>query len=146
MGGTENLGFNLSALLIQIISFLVLLGLLYFAAYRPIMRRVKKRSQEAKGKAEQLEKGLLTKTGQEMDRYIGEAKKQRQKIIDQVRKVEEATRQKAQGENERALEAIINRARAEIGRERDDAIGEVRQEYDNLVEHTVDNNVSHKRE
>ena len=58
MEGTENLGFNMPALLIQIISFLVLLGLLYFAAYRPIMRRVNKRSQAAKVKAEQLEKEL----------------------------------------------------------------------------------------
>jgi len=146
MEGTENLGFNLSALLIQIISFLVLLVLLYFAVYRPIMRRINKRSQETKGKAEQLEKELLTKTGQGIDSYIGEVKKQRQEIIDRVKQVEEEARQKAQGENERALEAIINRARAEIGRERDEAIGEVRQEYDNLVVHDTDNNISHKRE
>ena len=146
MEGTESMGFTLPSLLIQVISFLVLIGLLYFAAYRPIMRRVNKRSQEAKEKEEHLEKELLTKTEHGFDKYISEAKKQRQEIINQVKQVEEEARQKAQGENEKALEAIINRARTEIGRERDEAIGEVRQEYDNLVVHNSNNDVSHERE
>jgi F-type H+-transporting ATPase subunit b len=146
MEGTENLGFNLPALLIQIISFLVILGLLYFAAYRPIMRRANKRLQEAKDKEEQLEKELLNNTEQGIDRYTGEAKKQRQEIINRIKQVEEEARQKAQGENERTLEAIINKARAEIGRERDEAIGEVRQEYNNIFIPNTNNSASHKGE
>ncbi len=133
MEGAEELGFNLTSLLVQVISFLVFLVLLYFAVYRPIMRRINKRSQEAKENAERMEKELLIKIEQGMDRYIGEVEKQRQEIINQVKQAEETNRQKAQEENEKALEVIINRARTEIGRERDVAIGEIRREFDDLT-------------
>jgi F-type H+-transporting ATPase subunit b len=42
-------------------------------------------------------------------------------------------KQKAQGDARREAEALIGRARAEIQRERDDAIGEVRREFADLT-------------
>lgn len=133
MEGAEELGFDLTSLLVQVTSFLVLIVLLYFAVYRPVMRRINKRSQEAKESAKRMEKELLVKIEQGMDRYIGEVEKQRQEIVEQVKQVEEANRQKAQGENEEALEAIINKARTEIGHQRDIAIGEIRREFNDLT-------------
>lgn len=146
MESAENLGFNLPALLLQVVSFLVLLGLLYFAAYRPIMRRINKRSQEAKENTEQIVRELSGETERRMAKYISEANKRIQNLRNKLEQNESMTRQRVRDENSKALESIVRKARVKIGKERDDAIREVHQEYDDLVVRNAENEVSHKGE
>ena len=52
----EGLGINIPQLIAQLVSFLVLFGLLYFFAYKPILRMFDERSQRIKDSVEQAEK------------------------------------------------------------------------------------------
>jgi len=65
--------------------------------------------------------------------YVTEAKKRRQKLMNYTKQTEKRMSQITQEEFKEDLEAIITRARVEIGRERDDAIGEIRREFADLT-------------
>ena len=54
-GGLGSLGIVPSTLIAQIINFLVLFGLLYFVAYKPIMRMLDERSNKIKESIDQTE-------------------------------------------------------------------------------------------
>ena len=48
MEGIESLGVSLPTLIAQIVNFVILFGLLYLVAYKPIMRMLDERSQKVK--------------------------------------------------------------------------------------------------
>jgi len=52
----EGLGINWSTLLAQMVNFFILFGLLYFFAYKPILKMFDERSRRIKDSVEQAEK------------------------------------------------------------------------------------------
>ena len=54
-GGLGSLGISLPTLLAQLVSFIVLFGLLYLVAYKPIMKMLDERSGRVKDSMEQVE-------------------------------------------------------------------------------------------
>lgn len=131
----EGLGINLPTLIAQVINFTILLGLLYLVAYKPLMRMLDERSRRVKESMEQTEliKQQAVRAEQETEKRIAEASKEGQKIIDQAARIGEEMRQKAQGEAKQEAGILITRARAEIQRERDEAISELRNEFADLT-------------
>ena len=131
----EGLGINLPTLIAQVINFVVLFGLLYLVAYKPLLRMLDERSRRVKESMEQTEfiKQQAVHAEQETAKRIAEASKEGQKIIDQAARIGEEMRQKAQGEARQEAGTIITRARAEIQRERDEAISELRKEFADLT-------------
>lgn len=135
MEGISELGINLPSLLAQLVNFALLLGLLYLVAYKPIMKMLDERSnkikesmeqtEQIKKQAEQAEEGFKAK--------IGEASQQGQLIIDRATRTSEEIRQKARQEAKEEAEVLLARARAEIRRERDEVIDELRREYADLT-------------
>ena len=55
MGGIVDLGINLPVLIAQIVNVVVLLGLLYLVAYKPVMRMLDERSHRIKESMEQTD-------------------------------------------------------------------------------------------
>ncbi len=55
MEGLAGLGISLPTLLAQIVNFVILFGLLYLVAYKPIMRILDERSRKVKESMEQTE-------------------------------------------------------------------------------------------
>ena len=55
MGGLASLGISLPTLLAQIVNFIILFGLLYLVAYKPIMRMLDERSRKIKESMDQTE-------------------------------------------------------------------------------------------
>ncbi|MFC2066215.1 F0F1 ATP synthase subunit B [Chloroflexota bacterium] len=135
MDGIAELGVNLPVLLTQIVQFVVLFGLLYLFAYKPIMGMLDKRSQAIKESTEQAEavKEQTAHAEEEMKKQLEAAGKEGQERIARAVRVGEEVKQKAQEDAKKEAEALIVRARADIQRERDEAIGELRKEFADLT-------------
>ncbi len=131
MGGLESLGINLPTLLAQIINVVILFALLYLVAYKPIMRMLDERSRKIKGSMEQTEyiKQQAERAEEEAAKRIEAASKEGQEAVARAMKTGEDIRQQAQQQSKQEAEALIARARAEIQRERDGAIDQLRKEF-----------------
>ena len=135
MGGLADLGISLPTLVAQIVNVVVLLGLLYLVAYKPIMRMLDERSRRIKESMEQTDaiKEQAARAEEEVKKQLEAAGKEGQKKIAQAVKIGEEVKQKAQQEARQEAEALITRARTEIQRERDEAIDELRKEVADLT-------------
>jgi F-type H+-transporting ATPase subunit b len=129
------LGISLPVLLAQIVNFIILFGLLYLVAYKPIMRMLDERSRRVKESMEQTEyiKQQAERAEEESKKQIEAASKAGQEQIARAVRTGEEVRRQAQQEAEQGAEALIARARTEIQRERDEAIDELRQEVADLT-------------
>jgi F-type H+-transporting ATPase subunit b len=135
MEGLGSLGVSLPVLIAQIINFVVLFGLLYLVAYKPVMRMLDKRSDKIKESMEQTEyiKEQVAMAEQETAKRIKEASNEAQKIMGRALQVGEETKHKALEETQKEGEKLIARARVEIDQERDQVIGELRKEFADLT-------------
>jgi F-type H+-transporting ATPase subunit b len=135
MGGLESLGINLPVLLAQIINFIVLFGLLYLVAYKPIMRMLDERSRKIKESMEQTEyiKKQAERAEEEGKKRIEAAAKEGQEAIARALKTGEEVKREAQQQAKEDAEVLIARARTEIQRERDEAITELRKEFADIT-------------
>jgi F-type H+-transporting ATPase subunit b len=131
----EGLGINLPTLIAQIINFVILLGLLYLVAYKPIMRMLDERSNRVKESMEQTEsiKEQAADAEEEARKRIEAASREGQELVAHAVKTGEEIRQKAQEDAKPEAEALLSRARQEIQQERDEAIAELRREFTDLT-------------
>jgi len=131
----DSLGINLSTLVAQIVTFGILLGLLYLVAYKPIMRMLDERSSRVKESMEQTEhiKEQAAHAEEEVKKQIEAAGKEGQEVIARAMRTGEDLRQKAQQDAREDAESLIVRAQTEIQRERDDAVDELRKEFADLA-------------
>jgi len=131
----EGLGINLPQLIAQIVSFLVLFGLLYFFAYKPILRMFDERSQRIKESVEQAEKVKEEAAAAEEEnrKKLETAAKEGQEAIARAMRAGDEARQRAQQEAQVEAAGLVEKARQEIQRERDEVIGELRQEFADLA-------------
>lgn len=129
------LGISWQGLLGQIINFVLLLVLLYFIGYRPIRKMLDERSKKIKEGIDQAElaKEAAARAEEEVQRRLDEARKDGQLILAQAAEMGERLKAEAREEARREAEALIIRARAEIGMERDEAIDKLRQEFADLA-------------
>jgi len=135
MGGISELGISLPTLLTQVVTFIILLVVLRFVAYKPIMRMLDERSRRIKESMDQAEsiKEQSARTQEEVKKQLEGASREGQERIARALKAGEEVKQKAQEDAKKEAETLVNRARAEIQRERDDAITEVRREFADLT-------------
>ena len=135
MGGLASLGINLPTLVAQIINFAILFGLLYLVAYKPIMRILDERSKKVDESMEQTEfiKEQAAYAEGEAEKRIEAAAKDGQEVVARAVRTGEELRQQAQEEAKQDAESLIAKARTEIQRERDEAIGELRKEFADLT-------------
>ena len=135
MEGLAGLGINLPTLVAQIVNFIILFGLLYLVAYKPIMRMLDERSRRVKESMEQTEyiKEQAERAEDEAGKRIEQAGKEGEGVIARAAKAGEELRQKAQQQAEGDAEALVARARGEIQRERNDAVDELRREFADLT-------------
>jgi F-type H+-transporting ATPase subunit b len=135
MGGLANLGINMPVLLAQIINFIILFGLLYLVAYKPIMRMLDERSRKIKESMEQTEfiKQQAERAEEESAKRIEAAAKEGQEAVARAVRTGEEVRRGAQQQAKQEAEALIVRARTEIQRERDEAIDELRKEFADIT-------------
>jgi F-type H+-transporting ATPase subunit b len=131
----EGLGINVPTLVAQIVNVLILLGILYLVAYKPIMRLLDERSRRIKESMAQADaiKKEAVRAEEEVKKQLEVASKEGEKRIVQAVKMGEEMKQKAQQEARKAAEVLMARAKTEIQRERDEAIDELRKEFADLT-------------
>ena len=135
MGGLADLGINLPTLVAQIVNVVILLGLLYLVAYKPVMRMLDERSRRVKESMEQTDaiKEQAARAEEEVKKQLEAASREGQERIAQAIQIGEDVKQKAQQEARQEAETLISRGRTEIQRERDEAIDELRKEVADLT-------------
>ncbi|MBU2608428.1 MAG: F0F1 ATP synthase subunit B [Chloroflexi bacterium] len=135
MEGIDELGVSLPTLIAQVINFGILFLLLYLVAYRPIMRMFDERSKKIKDSVDQAEyiKEQVARTEEEAEKRIETASKEGQELVARAVKTGEEVRQKAEVGAKAEAEVLIQRARSDIQRERDEAIDDVRKAFADLM-------------
>jgi F-type H+-transporting ATPase subunit b len=135
MGGLAELGISLPTLIAQVVNFVILFGLLYLVAYKPIIRMFDERSRKIKESMEQTEliKQQAARAQQEAEKRIAGASREGQEVVARAVRAGEELRQKTTQEAKQEAEALVSRARAEIQRERDQAIDELRAAFADLT-------------
>ena len=135
MEGLAGLGINVPTLLAQIVNVVILLVVLYFVAYKPVMRMLDERSKRVKDSMEQADaiKEQAAQVEEEVKKQLDIASKEGQKRIEQAVQAGEGIKEKAKQSARQEAETLITRARNEIQRERDGAISELRREVADLT-------------
>jgi len=130
----EALGINLGYLISQIVNFTLLAVLLYFVAYKPILRMLDERSARIKQGLEdaELASRRAAEMEQEFEQRLAEARKEGQEIIAQATQMSEKTRQELLETAREEARAQVEKAKEEISRERGLAMSELRQQVADL--------------
>ena len=130
----EALGINLGYLISQIVNFTLLAVLLYFVAYKPILRMLDQRSARIKQGLEdaELASRRAAEMEQEFEQRLAEARKEGQEIIAQATQMSEKARQEILEMAREEARAQVEKAKEEISRERELAMSELRQQVADL--------------
>ena len=125
------LGLDLATFIGQLVSFLILLGLLVYVGYKPIRKMLDERANRIRESMEQAEA-----TKQEYERakvavqeQIDQARQEGQAIISQATQIGDRLKEEAKEEARKEAQTIVDRTRVELERERDKAIDDLRREF-----------------
>ena len=130
----DKLGINLGYIVSQLVNFTLLIVLLYFVAYRPILRMLDERSAKIKKGLEDADTASrrAAEMEQEFERRMTEARKEGQEQVAQAAQMGEKVRQEILDKAREEARGLVDKAKEEIGRERDVAMGELRQQVAEL--------------
>jgi F-type H+-transporting ATPase subunit b len=118
-----------------LLNFTILLGILFFFAYKPLLRVMDQRAErirESLAAADRAREEAATSQA-EVQKQLNEARREGQRLLDQARDAAERYRGEEMARARQEAEAFIARARADIQRERDAAIQEVRSHFGDLA-------------
>ncbi len=133
--GIGALGFNLPALVAQIINFTLLLVIFRLLLYKPLLKMLDERKQRIREGLEASDeaKRRLSETEQEVAKELDKARQEGQGLITQAQqisaRIQEEARQAARAEGEQLLE----RAKTEIEQLTSTARAELRREFADLT-------------
>ena len=132
MGG---LGITLPGLLTQLVSFLILFGALYLVLYKPMTRMLDSRSLRIRESLESADRARqeAASSAEQVEQELAQARIQGQALIAEARTAASQFRQQEDVRTRGEMEAMLERARTEIERERDAAIEQVRSQFANLA-------------
>ncbi len=131
----EQLGVNLPALIAQLVNFGLLLLLLRLVAYKPILRMLDERAQRIQESQERVEevKREAARNEEELAARRAEALRQGQEIVARANQAAERIYQEAQNRARQSADEFLAKSRAEIERDRQKAVAEIRSEMADLA-------------
>src|SRR5919205_145114 len=126
---------NTSLIFWELITFAILLFLLYRYVYPLIRDQIYQRQSEIERAIDEAQKtrSEARELLAEYRRQIEEARGEGRRILDEARKQGEAQRERTRREAREEGDRIIQRAREEIDRERESALRDVRREVADMV-------------
>jgi F-type H+-transporting ATPase subunit b len=133
--GIGSLGFNLPALIAQLINFLLLLIIFRLLLYKPLLNMLdqrKRRIEEGLAASDEA-KRRLSETEQETAKELDKARQEGQALIAQAQQAANRLRDEETQRARADAEQLIERARGEIALERDAAIAQLRREFAGLA-------------
>ena len=131
----EALGINLPGLLTQLVSFIILFVVLHALLYKPVLRVLDQRSSRIRESLEAAERARdeAASSREETEKQIEAARAEGQELVAQARQVAERFREEETAKATEEIEASRVRAEANIRRERNAAIEELRREFAGLA-------------
>ena len=131
----EALGINLPGLITQLVSFIILFALLYRLLYKPMLRVLDQRSNRIRESLEaaRTARDEAARSQEEMQEQLKAARAEGQQLIAQAREVADRFREEELVKAREDIGAERARAQANIQRERDAAIEELRREFAGLA-------------
>ncbi len=133
--GIGELGFNLPALIAQLINFTILLLLFSAVLYKPLLKMLdeRKRRIEEGLQASEEAKQRLSLTEQEIAKELDKARQEGQQLVAQAQQVSTRIQEESRQQARTDAENLLERARSEIQLERDAAIADLRKEFAGLT-------------
>ena len=130
-----DLGVNIPSLIAYLVNFLILLGILSVFAYKPLVRLMDQRAERIRESLEAADQARqeAASSREAVEEALNEARQQGQRLLDQTREAAERYRAEEMERARQEAEAFVLRARADIQRERDAAIEEVRSNFGELA-------------
>jgi len=134
-GGISALGIHLPSLVVYTVNFLILVGILYAFAYRPVLRMLDARQERIRESLERANRVAeeARQAQAEMERRLEEARQESQRMLEEARQMAERYREEERARARQEAEAYLARAREEIARERDSALEELRRHFAELA-------------
>jgi F-type H+-transporting ATPase subunit b len=131
----DALGINLPQLIAQVANFIVLLVILRFTLYKPILRMLDERRQRiAEGlNAAETARQEAAAAQSNIQQQLDAARRDGQEIVATAQQVAGRIQAEARDQAERDREAAAVRSRQEIQQERDRAIADLRAEFADLT-------------
>ena len=131
----ETLGIHFPSLAIYLVNFLIVLVLLYLFAYKPILKLMDQRADRIRESLEaaDLARQEAASSQEVIQEQITEARREGQRIMDQTREAADRFRTEEMDKARQEAEAFVERAKADIARERDTALQEVRASFGDLA-------------
>ena len=130
-----DLGVNLPGLITQVVSFVILFAVLYRLLYKPILRMLDQRSARIKESLDAAQKAgeEAAQSRDMMQQEIQDARFEGQQLIAQAREVADRFREEELAKARDEIAAERTRAQANIRRERDEAVEELRCQFGGLA-------------
>ena len=130
-----DLGFHLPSLVVYLANFTILLVLLYAVGYKPILRMLDQRSEQIKESIEAVHRAEERASEQQVDleAKLSEGRREGQAVLAQARDMAEKFKEEERENAKKEAQGLLAKARAEIQRERDEAINEVRSHFAELA-------------
>ena len=131
----EALGINLPGLITQIVSFVILFVVLHRLLYKPIIRALDQRSERIREslEASQRAREESARSQEEMQRQIEASRAEGRQLIAEAKGVADRFREEELAKAREDIDAERARAQANIQREGDAAIEELRREFASLA-------------
>lgn len=128
------LGINLGYLISQIINFGLLVVLLYFVAYKPILRMLDERSARIRQGLEDAETASrrAAEIEQEFEQRMTEARKEGQEQVARATQAGQRMREEILQKAREDAQTLIEKAKEEVARDREQAMSELRQQVADL--------------
>jgi F-type H+-transporting ATPase subunit b len=125
------LGINLPQVIAQIVNFAILLVVLRFTLYKPILRMLDGRRQRIAEGLDAVENARVeaSEAQSSIEGQLDEARQQSQEILANAQQIATRIQEESRSESERNRETALERATQEISLERDRAISELRGEF-----------------
>ena len=131
----EALGINLPGLVTHLLSFIILMVVLKIFLYKPIVNMLDQRSQRVRESLEAAERAREESAAsqEEVQAQLEAARAEGQQLIASAREVAGRFREEETAKVRQEIEAERSRATANIQRERDTAIEQLRSEFADLA-------------
>ena len=129
------LGLNVPSLISYLINYIALLVLLAVFAYRPLLNAIDGRIETIRDSLAAADRAReeVASSRAEIEEELNAARREGQRLLDQAREAADRFRDEEMARARQAAMDFTERAQADIGRERDAAINEVRAAFGDLA-------------
>ena len=129
------LGINLPTLIIYLLNFGILLAVLYALAYKPLLRAMDQRSDRIKDSLAVADRAREEAANSQaaIEEQLNEARREGQRLLDQAKEASDRFKEEEMVRARQEAAAFVERARADIVRERAAAITELREGFGDLA-------------